>query len=687
MMFLGVPLKLRRAVVLHSCFVKRYLIQMASTFRGTALESNTQWERLCWEGSSHQILLRKFESALNHRQLDEAWVSFHHFKNLYGFPKDFLVNRLIVELSYSSDPIWLQKACDLVLQILKKKSDLLQHHTLTKLSLSLARSQMPIPASAILRLMLEMKSLPPMNVLLLVVFHIIKTEIGTCLASNFLVQVCDSFKHLSGNKCDCAMRVKPDAMIFNIVLSACVTFKLPIKGQQITELMAQTGTVADAHSIVIISQIQEMNGLRDEMKKLKGHIDRVSAPCVRHYSVFYDSLLSLHFKFNDIDAVSELVLGMNRYREPFTIQKGRKDAQMPCLVPIGSHNLKSGLKIQIAPELLQRDSVLKMGGRQELIIFRDGKLVLSSRALAKVIIGYKRGGRISELSKLLLSIQKDLCLLEGSSLCSDVIDACIQLGWLETAHDILDDMEASGAAMGWSTYVRLLAAYHRGNMFREAKALMKQMKKVGLGISLSDDTIISMCLSEMVNKAAPAKTSVLLCKSDPTVSLVQELRNEEAVDTMIYEFNSSIYFFCKAKMVGDALKTYRRMQEMEIQPTVQTFANLVSGYSSLGMYRDITILWADIKRFIKSGNLLASTDLYELLLLCFLQAGYFERVMEVISHMREHNMYIDKCMYKSEFLRLHKNLYRSLKASNARTDAQSKRLENVQAFRKFVGID
>lgn len=61
--------------------------------------------------------------------------------------------------------------------------------------------------------------------------------------------------------------------------------------------------------------------------------------------------------------------------------------------------------------------------------------------------------------------------------------------------------------------------------------------------------------------------------------------------------------------------------------------------------------------------------------------------MEVIDHMRNHNMYTDKWMYKSEFLRLHKNLYRRLKASDARTEAQSKRLEHVQEFKKWVGID
>ncbi|KAJ0080395.1 hypothetical protein Patl1_24001 [Pistacia atlantica] len=118
-----------------------------------------------------------------------------------------------------------------------------------------------------------------------------------------------------------------------------------------------------------------------------------------------------------------------------------KGCQKPCLVSIGSPYLRNGLKIQIMLELLEKDSILKIEGKQELVLFRNGKLLLGNRALAKLINGYKRHGNISELSKLLLSIQKENNSLEGFALCYDVIDAYIQSGLPETAHDILDDME------------------------------------------------------------------------------------------------------------------------------------------------------------------------------------------------------------------------------------------------------
>lgn len=652
-----------------------------------SFSTGTSSERICWEGSSHSILSRKLETALKDHQMVEAWESFNDFKSLYGFPSDNLLARLITDLTYSSDSHWLHKAYDLVLLVLKEKTGVLHSDVLTKLSLSLARSQMPMPATVILRLMLERGSSPPMNVLWLVFLHLVKTQIGTCLASNFLVQICAFFQ--SAKRSDGAKLIKPDTMIFNLVLDACVRFKLSFKGQQIIELMTQTGIIADAHSITVIARIHEMNGQRDEMKRLKVHIDQVLSPFIHHYRQFYDSLLSLHFKFNDIDAAAELVLDMYRFPESFPILKDMKELQKPCLVPMGSQNLKTGLKIQIVPVMLQKDSVLKVEGIQELVIFRNGKLAPSNRAVAKLIIGYKRGGRISDLSKLLHIIPKEIHSLGGSSLCSDVIDACINLGWVETAHDILDDMEAAGSPMGFTTYSSLFAAYYRAEMFREAEALLKQMKKAGLVLNLSDEMVIATCLSEAVDKDAMyGNASSAISKSNLANFLVREMGEEDkTVPPIVYQFNSSIYFFCKAKMVADSLKTYRRMQGMKVQPTEQTFSILVHGYSSLGMYRDMTFIWGDIKRNMQSGNLVLSRDLCEFLLLSFLRGGYFERVMEVVGYMKEHKMFTDKWMYKSEFVKLHKNLYRRLKASEARTEAQKKRLEYVLAFRKWVGRD
>ncbi|PIN10671.1 hypothetical protein CDL12_16737 [Handroanthus impetiginosus] len=444
-------------------------------------------EKFSCKGSSQSILLGNLGRSLKEHQVVEAWETYKDFKRLYGFPDQFLVVNLITQLSYSSDSKCLRRAYDLVLSVSKEKSVLLSPDVMTKLVLSLARAQIPVLAANVLRLMLEKRSLPSVDVLRMVFLHLVKTETGTYLASNILDETCDCFLKLNvKNKSGQNELTKPDVMIFNLVLDACVRFGTSLKGQQIMELMTRVGVIADAHTVMIIARIHEMNGMRDELKKFKDHVDMVSATLIRHYQQFYDCLLSLHFKFNDLDGASALLLDLYRSLES-TIQRDPREQQKSCTVSIGSENIKMGSRLQFLPKKLQRDSVYKTDSKNELLLYKNGKLVLSNKGMAKLIIGFKKSGRINKLSKLLITIQNMLILSENSSSCSDVIDACIYLGWLETAHDILEDLESEKYCIREGSYVSLLNAYHNKKMLRETEGLLRQIKRAGLAINLSDE--------------------------------------------------------------------------------------------------------------------------------------------------------------------------------------------------------
>ncbi|KAL1823666.1 hypothetical protein ACET3Z_010444 [Daucus carota] len=639
-------------------------------------------ERVWWESSSQTLLLRKLEISLKDHDLDKAWDSYKGFKKLYGFPERNVMSKLVTKLCYSSDAKWLRRACALVSLIRKGKSDLLRPCLLTNLSLSLARAQMPVDASKILRLMLEKEWLPEMNMLGLIFLHLVNTEIGMFLASNILFEICECTKTSSGEN-----QIKVDTVTFNLVLDACVRFGSYLKGQQIIDLMAKVGVLADVYTITAIAQIHEMNYQRDELKKFKDHVEKVSYRFVHQYQQFFDSLLNLHLKFNDVDSASSLIMDMYKHQVSISCQDDTMKPQNPCLVPIGSQNLKSGLKLQISPQVLQKDPVVQVEGKQELILHQKGKLVLSNKALATIISIFKRSGRISDLSKLLISIEKNVTSVQGENLCSGVVDACIHIGWLETAHDILEDLDSMGVPLGMNSYLSLFNAYYKQQMFREAEALTKQTEKAGVFGNMSSELIYSTFLSLHEKKTSHAEAVSICDKSDLANSLVREIiKEQEETSFVVNELNSSIYFFMKANMIDDAVKAYRRMQEMSIHPTRLTFFTLISGYSSLNMYREITIIWGDIKRNMESGSLACHRDLYDLLLYNFIRGGYFERVMEIISHMKDHGMFMDKWMYKREFLKYHKALYRYLEASNAKNEVQSNRIEYVQAFRKWVGI-
>ncbi|XP_057775889.1 pentatricopeptide repeat-containing protein At4g17616 [Salvia miltiorrhiza] len=629
-------------------------------------------ENLCSKGTSRWSLLGKLERELKEHKVDEAWETYNNFVRVYGFVDQSLMANLITESSYSSDSKCLRMACHLVVKLSKERPALLRPELMTKLVLSLARAQILVLAARVVRVMLEKKILPSLDMLQMVFLHLVKTDTGTYLASNILEEICYSLKELKVNR----TMTRPDVMIFNLVLAACVRYGASLKAQQIMELMPVVGVAADAHTAVIIARIHEMNATRDELKKFKDCVDMVPVNLVHYYLPFYDSLLSLHFKFNDIDGASTLLLDLSRYSELYPVQRGENDRQRSCTVSIGSDNIKMGLKLQFLPQQLQKDFVYKIDHKHELLLHKKGNFVLSKNGLAKLIIGYKRSGRINELSKLLISIQDMLNSPDKSSPCSQVINACVYLGWLETAHDILEDLVAENYSVPIGSYTLLLTAYYKRNMLREAEGLVRQIQRLGFAINTSDE-----CMSPNVSDSEDKHTSNL------ADSISQTMREDDGgVPFMVHQFNSSIFFFTKAKMIEDARETYRKMQKLKIQPNTSTFFYLICGYSSVGMYREITILWGDIKRSMVNYNTVYKREVYELLLLNFIRGGYFERVMEVIHLMMQNDMFLDKWCYKIEFLKFHRNLYRTLTLADAKDEAQSRRLEQVKAFRKWAGI-
>ncbi|KAF8412482.1 hypothetical protein HHK36_000446 [Tetracentron sinense] len=609
----------------------------------------------------------------SHPQVDNYWVGFG--SGGIGWVVEVAVAETMKEWRYLKGD---NQMSDLMCKV---KRGIFNPTTFTLLLTANREDQEKFSFSAINQMLLEEQNLASIGYLRGVIHRGLVYIVETLISLDFVIQFSAS-SHVLVTSGDLILF---DRVLGNSVLGGQVRCGSTVLGNRGVRLQPRTIAVPDPNSKLITLESFEGSPGRDDRRHSRGLLGRFpSFNFVEQARHTFVSRLIIELSYSELQFASSFhqwIYGGCEFQ-------ACKDLQSPRIVTIGSHNLKTGLRMQIMPELLQKDFVLKMESRPIFVMFSNGTLSLTNKALAKLIIGYRRDGRVGELSKLLLSIQKELGLSEEASLSSDFIDACIQLGWLETAHDILDDMESANTPVGSITYRLLLIAYCKGNMFREAKALLKQMRKVGLLVNLSDQKVISTCLEEVDINPIHTKGASSIGKSALAESLIREMKEEEKeMSSLVYEIDSSIYFFCKAKMMEDALETYRRMQGRKVQPTVQTFTSLVNGYSSLEMYREITILWGEIKRRIDCGDLIADRNLYEVLLWNFIRGGYFERVMEVIGYMKKKGMYTDKWKYKSEFLKFHKNLYKSLKASNAKTEAQSKRLEHVRAFRKWVGID
>ncbi|RLN36347.1 hypothetical protein C2845_PM03G07570 [Panicum miliaceum] len=343
-------------------------------------------------------------------------------------------------------------------------------------------------------------------------------------------------------------------------------------------------------------------------------------------------------KLPDVDMLSMVFLHMLKLQKQGVIQ-------------IGFGNLKIGYRIMFDPGKVDRGFILGTESQFRLVVLTDGNLLHTEKALAKLIVGCVKSRNMHTLSNLFIMLYKED--IDVDSL-PDVVNACIQMGWLHDAHDIIDDLESAGIQVGIPSYISLLRVYEKENKSEEFNGLLQQIQKIA---STMDDFRINSPFA-IKNIAKIVKDEILLTHSPLFPALAEEMKHYNPGEHFTLEFNNSIIFFCEAKMMEDALCTYKRMGGQNIRPTSYTFCHILCGYSSMDMHREITMLWVEIKHILEYGELDVDRDLLDFLILNFLKGGYFSRVMEVIDYMSKHNIYCNKWKYRHVFLKLHMNLYR-----------------------------
>ncbi|KAG2645465.1 hypothetical protein PVAP13_2KG445700 [Panicum virgatum] len=397
---------------------------------------------LPWEASSRETLLRKIDSAMKDGNVEEALHSFGNYKKLHDLPEPQFIK---LTATFSTD-------------------------SLMKLALALARDQMPVPASTVLRIILESGKLPDVDMLSMVFLHMLKSQVGSYLVSDVLIETCESFLDQVADRREMKKldSIKNSATLFDMVLESCVNFKCIIKAQKIMELMSLVGVVADVNTVVIASHVFEMVGQRDELIQMKRSIDSLtSLPFLQYYQHFYDSLLSLHFKYNDMDAAANFLINLHQQRKRSVFFCNGLPKQ--GAIQIGSGNLKTGYRIMFDPGKVDRGFILGTESQFGLVVLTDGNLLHTQKALAKLIVGCVKSRNMHTLCNLFIMLHN-----KGIDVISlrDVVNACIQMGWLHAAHDILDDLQSAGIQVGIASYFSLLRAYEKENKSEEFNGLL-----------------------------------------------------------------------------------------------------------------------------------------------------------------------------------------------------------------------
>ncbi|KAK1632991.1 hypothetical protein QYE76_007306 [Lolium multiflorum] len=74
--------------------------------------------------------------------------------------------------------------------------------------------------------------------------------------------------------------------------------------------MPRIGVKPEASLLIVMARKYQKNGHKDEIQKLKGHVDEACGLSESEFRQFYDCLLSCHLKFGDLDSAVDMVLDM-----------------------------------------------------------------------------------------------------------------------------------------------------------------------------------------------------------------------------------------------------------------------------------------------------------------------------------------------------------------------------------------
>ncbi|KAK2997987.1 hypothetical protein RJ639_026653, partial [Escallonia herrerae] len=719
-----------------------YCSQTFSTMAGTILVQARDPGKLCEE----------LEHAICEHRLSDAWKLHEQHMQMVGFPRKSVLNMILASFAESLDPHWLEKAYELAEQAFEEhKQNLLEKETLIYLSLGLAKCGLAVPASTILRKLVEMEQYPPVASWSLILAFMSQTSSGAYLAAELVLEIGYLFQdgrvdpRKKSNEPLIAM--KPNTTAFNIALAGCLLFDTTRKAEQLLDMMPRVGIKADVSLLIIMAHIYEKNGRREELKKLKRHIDEAHNLSDIQFRQFYNCLLTCHLKFGDLESASHLVLEMHRKAKKAqnslgaatlvfeAAGGGNTKISSPChgsgerldhgkSSSLDNPGLLSSLLLSfeefrwdrkflklesLAKELLGT-LLVKLQGQVDLLTTERGILQPTERIYVKLVKAFLEAGKTKDLAEFLIKAEKeDSSVSVDSSALVQVINTCISLGWLDQAYDLLDEMRLAGIRTSSSVYALLLKAYCKENRAAEVTALLRDVRKAGIQLDAScyetlmqsrvlhEDTQGALNLFKEMKEAKIPRTGhqefdmlVKGCaesgEAGLMAKLLHEIKDGQKVDCGVHDWNHVVHFFCKKRLMQDAEKALKKMRSLGHSPNAQTFHSLVTGYAAIGgKYLEVTELWGEMKVLALHSGMKFDQELLDSVLYTFVRGGFFTRANEVVGMMERGNMFVDKYKYRTLFLKYHKTLYKG-KAPKFQTESQLKKRDAALTFKKWVGL-
>ncbi|KAG6682563.1 hypothetical protein I3842_13G149000 [Carya illinoinensis] len=707
--------------------------------------SSTMAGRILVQARDPAKLTMDIQNAMDEGRFNDTWKLYEQHMQMEGFPRKSVVNKLLTSFAESLDVQWLEKAYGLVEQAFEEgKQTLFEKDPLVYLSYGLAKSGLPVLASTILRKLVEMEEYPPVSAWSAILAFMSQTAAGAYLAAEIILEMGYLFQdgRVDPRKKSNAplIAMKPNTTAVNIALAGCLLFGTTRKAEQLLDMIPRIGVKYETNLLIIMAHIYERNGRKEELKKLQRYIDEAHNLSDIQFRQFYNCLITCYLKFGDLDSASNMVLEMLRKAKEArnslaaatllydTASSGKKSLPAEASGQSLSQKRSEGsennrliryeefsrdrnfLKLEAEAKQMLGTLLSKLQMQVELLTTECGVLQPTERIYAKLVKAFLEVDKTKDLAKFLIKAEKENSPVSSdSSALVHVINSCISLGWLDQAHDLLDEIRFAGIRTSSSIYSSLLKAYCKANRAGEVASLLRDARKAGIQLDsscyealmqskvLQKDTQGALHLFQEMKEAKIPRAGhqefemlVKGCEDGGEgglmAKLLQEIKEGQRFDSGVHDWNNVIHFFCKKRLMQDAEKALMKMRSLGHPPNAQTFHSMATGYAAIGgKYVEVTELWGEMKSLASSASMKFDQELLDSVLYTFVRGAFFVRANEVVDMMEKGKMFVDKYKYRTLFLKYHKTLYKG-KAPKFQTEAQLKKREAALTFKKWVGL-
>ncbi|PSS10330.1 Pentatricopeptide repeat-containing protein [Actinidia chinensis var. chinensis] len=187
------------------------------------------------------------------------------------------------------------------------------------------------------------------------------------------------------------------------------------------------------------------------------------------------------------------------------------------------------------------------------------RTVMSFNALLSACVNSREFDKMGEL---LSEVGEKYSIKPDRVSCNTVIKAFCEMGSLDSAYSVIDEMEKNGLEPDLITFNTLLDGFYRNERFSEAEKVWALMK---------DKNVVP----NVISYNPKLRALVVDNRISEAIELIEDM-GSKGVNPDAYSFNALIKGFCDGGNLEEAKKWYDEMEKNDCKPLQGTFTLLGS---------------------------------------------------------------------------------------------------------------